>query len=222
VKISIRGLAAVVCAGAVVLSACSSNSKSATSSTTSDAATQGNQSPLPTSTGTQHALINDPAGKVLMTADIQGSLAIVQVRDQVLTGRVPDPGRRRYALNGTDIIEVRSASDGFKLKDPTSGATKWKVKIGTDKTEIRQGEDTELYTIRPRDASRIDVKKGEADAGRVERSGLTTTVKAADGSTVATVADGPFIGAYGVLQKNEIPETERGNIVAELIARNQQ
>jgi hypothetical protein len=200
---------------ASVLTGCSSGKKTSTTATI----------PVDAGANRQRVVIQNALGVQMLRVDLRSdAVTIVSnlsgVSEDHLVSTPAREGVRVYSLGGSKVIEASTDTDGFKLKGP-AGETRWQVKVSADKTSVRQGEETEVYSLRPKGAERVDVREGDVDTGRVERSSGSgdIKVKTPDGKVFAVIKSARFSDAYGGLLMSKIPPTERAVLAAELLAR---
>jgi hypothetical protein len=136
--------------------------------------------------------------------------------NQTLVGRVKDSGKRKYALNGSVIYEVKRSDEGFKLRTE-DGKLLWKVKKKDDKIKISDNEENKNpFELKIRDekikvVDATDKLLGEvkADAGGVKIVDAAGNAKYR--SSILKAA--PY---FGVAVIDAIPARERAIIMAEL------
>jgi hypothetical protein len=152
----------------------------------------------------------------------QGSDVSITYNDgasnQTLIGRVKDSGKRKYALAGTVIYEVKRSDDGFKLRTE-DGKLLWKIKNKDAKIKISDNEENKNpFELKIRDekikvVDATDKLLGEvkADAGGVKI--VDGAGKAKYRSTIFKPE--PYLGVAVI---DAIPAPERAIIMAELAA----
>lgn len=131
-------------------------------------------------------------------------------------------GEKRYyhrGAGGAAVVEVKSDSDGFKLRTP-DGKLAWKVKFGADKIKISDNEqNANAWEIKTAHAGKAKVVDAAGkDVGEVVYAGK---IKVKDGAAVErfVVENGAKSAAYAALLLTNVPEEYRPVIVAELLAK---
>ena len=138
-------------------------------------------------------------------------------------GRISTSGKRKYRQPGSmPFAEIKSTDNGFKIRT-VDGQMLWKIKLYPTKIKISDNKDN-------RDAFEIKFPTNDMTAKLVKEDQLLgksryypdsgkIKLKNANGDKLTSIATSQFSSAYLVLLLQQIPETERYIILAELIAR---
>jgi hypothetical protein len=161
-------------------------------------------------------VVNSASGTPVVQVAQQGGDLAVTYADGTLIGRVKDSGKRKYAQNGSVVLEVKRSDDGFKVRT-ADGKLLWKIKRKDDKIKISDNEENkspfELKIkddkVKVYDPSARLLAEVKTDAGGV---------KVVDGTGTAlfhgtSLRPEPY---FGVAAIQSIPARERAVIIAEL------
>jgi len=126
----------------------------------------------------------------------------------------------RRAADGAAVAEVKGKGDDFKLRTPDS-ALLWKVKLYADKIKISNNEENlNPYTLKTGYPDKAKLEAADASAiGEVRFQEQRSKVKDAGGSERFRIDGGRRSAAYALLLLEDIPQDQRGILLAELIAR---
>lgn len=141
---------------------------------------------------------------------------------QVLRGEMKKSGKRKYELEGSDVVaEVKPGDKGFKVRTP-EGNLLWKVKITDEKIKISDNEENENpYELKVKGTDEVKVERNGVKLGKVKFYRDRGKVKVKDASEAERYESNTelYSALYGVLLMDDIPERERYIIMAELLLR---
>jgi hypothetical protein len=161
-------------------------------------------------------VVNSASGTPFVQVAQQGGDLSVTYADGTLIGRVKDSGKRKYAQNGSVVLEVKRSDDGFKVRT-ADGKLLWKIKIKDDKIKISDNEENKNpFELKIKDEKVKVYDPGERLLAEVKKD--AGGVKVVDGAgTVlfksATLRPEPYAGVAAI---QSIPPRERAVIIAEL------
>lgn len=187
--------------------------------------------PTPATSAAQSApapsqIVITPAdGSAEITVDVRGDELEVQAYGQHVLGK--SKGDKRYYRrkeDGSALLEVKSGEGGFKLRTP-DGKLLWKVKITDDKIKVSDNEENERpWSLKKKEQGRVKVvDANESELGEVKLNADTGKLKVKDssGKELYTVTPARMSSAFGVLLMSGVPESQRGILLAELLAHGQ-
>ena len=163
-------------------------------------------------------VVNSASGSPFVKIGHAGSDVSVTYADGTLIGRVKDSGKRKYALNGSIVIEIKRSDDGFKVRT-ADGKLLWKIKNKEDKIKISDNEENKnpfelkikegkVKVYDPTSRLLAEVKTDAGGAKVVDAGGTSLF-------TSAVLRPEPYLGVAAI---QTIPARERAVIMAELAA----
>lgn len=169
----------------------------------------------------------DSAGKTLLTLKPDEMEATFGTGDDARTLRAEldsakgEDSKRKYVRPGAGVVmEVKSAEDGFKLRN-RDGRLLWKVKLKDKGIKISDNEEnTKPITLKRKDGN-VEVADNGKPLGEASFDGdkARTKLDDAGGKAVAIVASGRASAAFALALATRIPESERAVLALELLAR---
>lgn len=187
--------------------------------------------PLPTQTSEAQAvtaptrIVITPAdGSAALTIDLRGDELEVQAYGQHVLGKTKGDKRYYHKDDGSALLEVKSGDGGFKLRTP-DGKLLWKVKITDDKIKVSDNEENERpWSLKKKEPGKVkatDANESELGEVKLNADSGKLKVKDASGKELFTVAPAHMSSAFGVLLLSGVPESQRGILLAELLAHGQ-
>jgi hypothetical protein len=165
--------------------------------------------------GSPYLTVSESDGAVRITYTDKG-------QQHVLSGDPRDSGKRKYTLDGGPVIyEIKPGDDqGFKLRLP-DGSLRWKVKVTAEKIKVSDNNENDRpFELKLRDAGRVKVvAPGERELGNVRVNGTKIEVENAAGTKLFAIDGTTPSAAYGVLLLEDIDQTQRAILLAELLSR---
>jgi hypothetical protein len=165
--------------------------------------------------GSPYLTVNESGGTVRITYTDKG-------QQHVLSGDPRDSGKRKYTLDGGPVIYEIKPGDGqgFKLRLP-DGSLRWKVKVTAEKIKVSDNNENDRpFELKLRDAGRVKVvAPGDRELGNVRVNGAKIEVENAAGTKLYAIDGATASAAYGVLLLEDIDQTQRAILLAELLSR---
>ncbi len=162
-------------------------------------------------------IINNTSGEALADIYLGSDEVSVNLPDGTLRGVAKRSDKRKYYDGSKMVYAVKMDDDGFKLRNENERLL-WKVKLYPDKLKIANNEEMHgAYEVKLRDEGKLKLEKNEKELKTIRLS------ESAEGFTVEdkyTIKGFGISLAPGILMINDLKDTEKFIIMAELVQRN--
>ena len=144
-----------------------------------------------------------------------GLVKSVSINQNLLTSKSKEEKTKYLDKDGKVIYEIKYKDGGFKVRDE-KGKLLWKIKIYERKIKISDNEENlNPFEIKVNDENTLKLEKSENKIGEVIRNASSKLISSELNKSL-TIQSEKLLMAHGVIFLNDIPESLRFLIFAEL------